>query len=214
MAPRIELPVLPRGDSRAFYEDYIMKRLTILMAVLALTATAATAQTSTWIPDKAHSEVDFTVLHLSLTNVHGHFNLSDGSIQVNDADVTKSSVKMTIDVSSVDSGSSGRDSALKGSSFFSIDQFPTATFVSTSVAKTATGLMVNGNLTVKGITKPVTLNVQGPNGPVKGMDNKLHAGWSATTTVNRNDFQLGTSYPAATIGNDVKLEIDMEVIKQ
>jgi polyisoprenoid-binding protein YceI len=191
-----------------------LRRFTFPLAVLALTASAATAQTSTWIPDKSHSEVDFSVLHLSLTNVRGRFNLSDGAIEVNDADISKSSVKMTIDVSSEDSGSSGRDSALKGSSFFDIEQFPTATFVSTSVAKTATGLAVNGNLTVKGITKPVTLNVEGPNGPVKGMDNKLHAGWSATTTLNRTDFQLGSSYPAAAIGDDVKLEIDMEVVKQ
>jgi polyisoprenoid-binding protein YceI len=191
-----------------------MRRFTYLLAVLTLTASALTAQTDTWIPDKSHCEVEFTVLHLSLTNVHGRFNLADGAIEVNDADIAKSSVKMTIDVSSEDSGSSGRDSALKGSSFFDIDQFPTATFVSTGVAKTATGLMVNGNLTVKGITRLVTLNVEGPNGPVRGVDNKLHAGWSATTTLNRTDFQLGSSYPAAAIGDDVKLEIDMEVIKQ
>ena len=191
-----------------------MKRSILLLAAVVLAASAVTAQTSTWIPDKAHSEVNFTVLHLSLTNVHGHFNLGDGAITMDDGDIAKSSVKMSIDVSSVDSGESGRDSALKGSSFFNIEQYPTATFVSTSVAKVAGGLTVNGNLTVKGITKPVTLNVQGPTGPVKGVDGKQHAGWAATTTLNRNDFQLGSSYPAVTIGNDVKLEIDMEVIKQ
>jgi len=83
------------------------------------------------------------------------------------------------------------------------------------VAKTATGLSVTGNLTLHGVTKPVTLTVEGPTGPTPGMmDHKPHAGYSATTTVNRVDFGIGTKYPDAAVGDAIKLSIDLEVVKQ
>lgn len=189
-------------------------RSTALSLLLVCAACIAGAQTSAWIPDKAHSAVDFSVVHMSLSNVHGHFGNVGGAIQWNEADITKSSVNITIDVTSVDTGEGARDSELKGSSFFAVDQFPTATFVSTSVAKSAGGLTVNGNLSLHGITKPVTLQVEGPNGPIQGMDHKPHAGFSATTTINRKDFGIGSGYPAAIVAEDIKLSIDVEAVKQ
>jgi polyisoprenoid-binding protein YceI len=172
------------------------------------------AQTSTWTPDKAHSEVDFTVLHMSLSKVHGRFSVSGGQINWNEADVTKSSVNMTIDVTSIDTGVAPRDNDLKSSNLFDCGQFPTATFVSTSVSKAANGLTVNGNLTLHGVTKPVVLEVQGPMGPVPGMDHKPHAGFSATTTLSRSAFGIGAKYPTAVIGDDVQLSIELDVAKQ
>ena len=189
-------------------------RSIFLSLLLACTACFAGAQTSTWIPDKAHSEVEFSILHMSLSNVHGHFGGVGGAIQWDEADITKSSVNITIDVTSIDTGEGARDSELKGSSFFGIDQFPTATFVSTGVAKTGNGLTVNGNLTLHGVTKPVVLQVEGPNGPVPGMDHKPHAGFSATTTISRKDFGIGSGFPVAIVGDEVKLSIDLEAIRQ
>jgi len=189
-------------------------RLKFFSLLLVCAAGVCSAQTSTWVPDKAHSDVNFSVLHMSLSNVHGRFGGIGGAIQWNEADITKSSVNITIDATSVDTGESARDAELKGSSFFDVDKFPAATFVSTGVSKSAGGLTVNGNLTLHGVTRPVTLQVEGPNGPVPGMDHKQHAGFSATTTISRKDFGIGSGFPVAIVGDEVKLSIDLEAVKQ
>ena len=192
-----------------------MKRLAATLGMLAMALPMmAVAQTSTWTPDKAHSEVDFSILHMSLSKVHGRFGNIGGQIVWNDADISKSTVNVTIDVSSIDTGVSARDTDLKSAGVFDVAQFPIATFVSTSVAKTANGLTVNGNLTLRGVTKPVVLQVEGPTGPVPGMDHKPHAGFSASTTISRTAFDLATKYPAAVLGDDVQLRIEMDVVKQ
>lgn len=192
-----------------------MKRLALTLGAFAiLSPIAGIAQTSTWTPDKAHSEVDFSILHMSLSKVHGRFAVSGGQVVWNEADVTKSTVNMTIDVTSVDTGVAPRDSDLKSANLFDCGQFPTATFVSTSVAKSANGLTVNGNLTLHGVTKPVVLQVEGPTGPIPGMDHKPHAAFSATTTVSRSAFGIGSKYPAAVLGDDVQLNIELDVAKQ
>ena len=82
------------------------------------------------------------------------------------------------------------------------------------MAKSGNGLTVNGNLTLHGVTKPVVLNVEGPIGPVQGMDQKQHAGFSATTTISRSAFGIGSKFPAAMVGDEVKLSIDLDVAKQ
>jgi polyisoprenoid-binding protein YceI len=191
-----------------------MKRLALTFGILALAAPLALAQTSTWVPDKAHSEVDFAILHMSLSKVHGHFGNIGGKIITNDADITKSSVEVTIDVTSIDTGNSMRDNDLKGAGLFDVQNFPTATFTSTSVTKNGSNLTVNGNLTLHGVTKPVVLQVEGPTGPVPGMDKKPHSGFSGSTTISRTAFGIGTKYPAAMIGDDVTLTIDLDVAKQ
>ena len=189
------------------------KRLSSLLA-LALAAPLAIAQTSTWVPDKAHSGVDFSVLHLSLSNVRGHFGNIGGTVVLNEADITKSSVNVTIDVTTVDTGVAPRDGDLKGANFFDVAQFPTATFVSTSIAKNGSGLTVSGNLTLHGVTKPVILQLEGPTGPVPGMDKKPHSGFSGTTTISRTAFGIATKFPTAVVGDEVKLTIDLDVAKQ
>ena len=191
-----------------------MKKLIVLAGVLSLAAPLAIAQTSTWVPDKNHSEVDFSILHMSLSKVHGRFGNIGGSIVMNDADVSKSTVNVTIDVTTVDTGVAARDNDLKSANFFDVAQFPTATFVSTSVAKSGNGLTVTGNLTLHGVTKPVTLNVEGPTGPVQGMDKKPHEGFSATTTIKRTDFGIAAKMPAAVVGDELQLTIDLDVAKQ
>ncbi len=189
-------------------------KLTALALALPLSASVAFAQASTWKADSAHSEVDFTIKHLAISNVHGRFGKVDATILYDDKDITKSTVNATIDVTGVDTGEAPRDNHLKSDSFFDVAKFPTATFVSTSVAKGGSGLTVTGNLTLHGVTKPVTLDVDGPTAPVTGMDKKPHAGFSATTTIHRSDFNLGTSFPAAVLGEDVKITIDLDVAKQ
>ena len=191
-----------------------MQRSVFVTALLILVAPLAWPQASTWVPDKAHSAVEFSILHMSVSNVHGRFGNVSGSIVLNDADIAKSNVNVTIDVSTVDTGEGSRDSELKGAKFFDVAQFPAATFVSTGVARTASGLAVTGNLTLHGVTKPVELAVEGPTGPVTGMDQKPHAGYSATATISRSAFGVGTKFPSAIVGDQVKLNIDLEVVKQ
>ncbi|HKF48400.1 MAG TPA: YceI family protein [Terracidiphilus sp.] len=190
-----------------------MIRFAIALGALALALPAA-AQTSTWNIDSNHSEVDFTVKHMSLSNVRGHFHGVKGAITLNEADITKSSVSVTIDVSSVDTGVSMRDNDLKSPNYFDAAQFPTATFTSTSVSGSGTNLKVSGNLTLHGVTKPVELDVEGPSGPVNGMDHKPHAGYTASVTLNRKDFGVGAKTPNGMVSDEVKLTIDMDVAKQ
>ena len=131
------------------------KRFSYLLGIPVFAASMAFAQTSTWVPDKAHSGVDFSILHMSLSNVRGHFGNIGGTIALNEVDITKSTVNISVDVASVDTGVGPRDADLKSANFFDVAQYPTATFVSTSVAKNGNGLTVSGNLTLHGVTKPV-----------------------------------------------------------
>jgi len=192
-----------------------MKRFALLTGILALAAPLALAQTSTWKSDAAHSEVDFSIRHMSVSNVHGRFGKVAATVVLNETDVTKSTVMATIDVSTVDTGQTSRDNDLKTDSFFDVAKFPSATFTSTGVVKKGNNLTMSGNFTLHGITKPVELEVEGPSGPFESpMDHKPHSGFSATTTISRTAFNIGTKFPAAIVGDDVKLTIELEVVKQ
>ena len=190
-----------------------MKRLPSLLLAVAMLSPFASAQTSNWVPDKAHSSVDFSILHLSLSKVHGHFGNITGTIAWNDADISKSTVNVTIDTTTIDTGVTQRDNDLKSANYFDVAQFPTATFVSTSVARNGKNLTVSGNLTLHGVTKPVVLQVEGPTGPVSGMG-KTHAGFSASTTLSRTAFGIGAKTPAAMVGDEVNLTVDLDLVKQ
>jgi polyisoprenoid-binding protein YceI len=192
----------------------MIRRFIPAAGVALLLSPLAFAQTATWTPDPAHSAVDFSITHLAVSKVRGHFVVSGGEVVWNEADITKSKVSMTINVASVDTGVTMRDDDLKSENFFNTAKFPTGTFVSTSITKAGDGFTIVGNLTVHGITKPVTLQVEKPEGPVTGMDKKPHMGFSATTTIDRNIFNLGAKYPVSVIGNDAKLTIDLDLAKQ
>lgn len=191
-----------------------MKRFGLAVLTLALGAQLVAAQASTWISDPNHSEVDFTITHLTISNVHGKFGHVAATLKFDQADVSKSTVTATIDISGVETGEDKRNTDLKTPDFFDLAQFPTATFTSTSVAKSGNDLIVNGNLTLHGVTKPVALTVEGPVGPVQGMDHKEHAGFSASTTISRSAFGIGSKFGPAMVGDDVKLTIDLDVAKQ
>jgi polyisoprenoid-binding protein YceI len=123
-------------------------------------------------------------------------------------------VNVTIDTTTIDTGVQMRDNDLKSANYFDVAQFPSATFTSTSVSGGSGHLTVNGNLTLHGVTRPVTLDVEGPSGPVNGMDKKPHAGYSATTTLKRKDFGIGAKTPENVVSDEIKLTIDLDVAKQ
>ncbi len=196
-----------------------MKLLAISTSILVLAAPLAIAQapadTSTWISDPAHSEVDFSVTHLSITKVHGRFGKVAATLMYDQADVSKSAVKATIDVSTIDTSEEARNNHLKTPDFFDLANFPTATFISTSVAKSPSGLTVDGNLTLHGVTKPVVLNVEGPMRP--GARNGSKAALWFLGDDHHQPFGvsgLGTKFPTAMVGDEIKLSIDLDVAKQ
>jgi len=190
-----------------------MKRFALIAAILALATPLAMAQASAWVSDPNHSEVDFAISHMSIAKVHGRFGNINATIQYDPADVTKSSVNVTIDVTTVDTGVAGRDNDLKGPNFFDVANFPKATYTSTSVAKNGSHLTVTGNLTLHGVTKPVVLDVDAVSPPVTA-HGKVHTGFSATASIDRTDFGIAPKMPAAALGDEVQLTIELDAVKQ
>lgn len=179
-----------------------------LVAVLSLPAAAATA---TWQIDPAHSSAQFAVKHLMISTVRGAFTSVKGSIQLDDKDITKSSVEVTIDVNSVDTRQPDRDKDLKSDHFFDADHFPTITFKSKKVEQVSPGkLKVTGDLTIRGTTKEVVLDVDGPTAPIKDPWGNQRIGVNASSKVTRQDF--GITYGPGMIGDEISITIDAEMI--
>lgn len=191
-----------------------MRGFTLAASALVFGASLAAAQTTTWMSDPNHSEVDFAIAHMSVSKVHGRFGNVNATVQYDPANVTRSTVKATIGVGTVDTGIQGRDNDLRGPKYFDIAAFPVATFTSTSVAKTGDHLSVSGNLSLHGITNPVVLDVEGPTAPVTDQQNRVHRGFSASTTIHRSDFGIAPQVPTAMLGDDVTLTIELDVVRQ
>jgi polyisoprenoid-binding protein YceI len=191
----------------------ILSLLASLLAVV-LFATAAFAQGSEWQIDPGHTTVGFSVRHMGISNVHGRFGKVSGSATVDDNDLTKSTVNASIDIASIDTGNQNRDNDLRSPNYFDATQFPTMTFKSKSVTKNGDGkLKIVGDLTIKGVTKEVTLDVDGPSAPIKAGPNQRR-GLSASTSVNRKDFGVGAKVPSAVVGEEIKIQIDTELTQK
>ena len=191
-----------------------MKRRILSLVAIAVFTVAAWAQASEWQIDPAHTTAGFTVRHMGISNVHGRFVKTSGSATVDDSDITKSSVNATMDVNSIDTGNESRDNDLKSPNYFDAAQFPTITFKSKSVSKNGDNkLKVVGDLTIHGVTKEVTLDVDGPSAPIERGGGKRR-GLSATTSVNRKDFGVGAKAPAVMVGEDIKIDIDAELTQK
>lgn len=181
-----------------------------LATVLTLPAAAAT---STWQIDPAHSSAQFAVKHLAISTVRGAFTSVKGAVQLDDKDISKSSVEVTIDVNSVDTRVAARDKDLRSDHFFDAEHFPTMTFKSTKVEQVAPGkLKVTGDLTIRGVTKQVVLDVDGPTAPIKDPWGNQRVGINATSKITRQDF--GITYGPAIIGDEVSITIDAEMFQK
>lgn len=197
-----------------------MKRTVgVLAAALALGVGTMIAQAHDWAIDKSHSEADFSVKHMGISTVHGSFRGVSGVVRFEAGNPNVWSVDATIDVSGVDTGVAQRDQALKSPEFLDVAKYPTMTFKSTSVKAQGATYLIAGDLTLHGVTKPVTLTLEAPGDEQIGMDAKsVHRGFTATTTINRQDFGLtwnGTLKGGeAVVGNEVKIELDIEAVRQ
>ena len=145
--------------------------------------------------------------------MRGAFKGVTGTVTWDDQDVTKSSVNVTIDATTVDTGTAMRDNDLKSPNFFDVAKFPTITFKSTKIEQAGAGkLKVTGDLTIHGVTKSVVLDVDGPSASIKDPWGNTRAAIGATTKVNRQDF--GVSGAGTAVGDDISITIDMEMTKQ
>jgi polyisoprenoid-binding protein YceI len=166
---------------------------------------------STWTIDGAHTQVDFSVKHMMISTVRGHFAGIAGTIELDEADLTGSSVSVTIDASTVDTGMAQRDAHLKSAEFFDVENHPTVTFRSTKVEKAGDGYRISGDLTIRGVTRQVVLDAEHL-GVVQSMQGGRHAGFAATTKLDRDDWGLtwnvGLESGGWLVGKDITLTID------
>jgi polyisoprenoid-binding protein YceI len=189
-----------------------MKKLMTVAALLAFASLPCVAQTTSWNVDTAHTNTQFAVRHLGISTVKGEFTKTSGTIQLDEKDVTKSSVEITVDTTTLGTRNEGRDKDVKGEGYLDTGKYPTMTFKSKSVASAGEGkLKMTGDLTLHGVTKEVTFDVDGPSAPINLRD-MLHRGASATAKINRKDF--GVNGGGAMVSDDVTITIDMEFVRK
>ncbi|MEH3133923.1 MAG: YceI family protein [Mycolicibacterium neoaurum] len=181
-----------------------------------MTTAAATDLTAgTWAIDPVHSSVNFSVRHLMVSKVRGTFDSVAGAITV--AEDGTPSVTATIDIASINTRNEQRDAHLKAPDFFDAEQFPTATFTSTGVRADGDDYMLDGEFTLKGVTKPVALNLRF-NGVNPGMGHGAVAGFEASVVLNRKDFGIDFDAPletgGAVVGDKVTVTLEIEALKQ
>jgi polyisoprenoid-binding protein YceI len=186
-----------------------MKRLAL--AVVVALGVSAAAQAQNYVIDPAHSSVLFTVHHL-VGKVPGRFDKFEGTFSYDPADPKSWQTEATIQSASVDTGNDKRDAHLRTPDFFDAATFPTLTFKSTGVSDVKDNhAKLAGNLTMHGVTKPVVLDLE-IGGVMKDPKGTEHAGASATTSVSRKDFGIGAKMPNAMLGDDIRIEINIEGI--
>ena len=181
------------------------------------TATAAATDVRTFAIDKAHSEVHFQVRHL-VTKVRGRFTDFAGTVQFDEAHPERSSATFEASTASIDTGTADRDQHLRSADFFSVDQFPTLTFVSSRVTRTGPQAFdVTGTLTIRGVAKEVTLPVSYL-GAARDPWGNARVGFETEITINRKDFGLTWNAALETggflVGDDVKISVSVQAIGQ
>jgi polyisoprenoid-binding protein YceI len=188
-------------------------------AIAMLVTLPVLAHAETWQIDPAHTNVEFSVRHMMISNVKGQFQKTSGTVDVNGKDPTSAKIDATIDATSINTRVDKRDAHLKSPAFLDVDKFPTITFKSTKVEADGPGKWnVTGDLTLHGVTKPVVLEVEGTGAPINDPMGNTRAGASATTKIKRSDFGLTWNQPLETggvmVGDEVAISIDVEAVKQ
>lgn len=192
-------------------------RLAVTAGLAAALALPASAGTTTWQIDPQHSSAQFGVTHLMISTVRGEFHGVKGTVVLDDQDITRSTVNVTIDATSVDTREPDRDKHLKSPDFFDVAKYPSITFKSTKVEQVSPGeLKVTGDLTIRGVTKQVVLNVGGPKAPIKDPWGLQRSAVSATTKINRQDFGVSWNKTldsgGVVVSDEVRITLDVEMV--
>jgi len=196
-----------------------------LLRFLVSAATAAAAFLVAWaIPavaadfalDTDHTQAEFTVRHLAISQVRGQVPLASGTITIGPDDLP-TAISATLNVASIETQDADRDKDLRGSDWFEVDKYPTMTFVSRKVAGTTTAFTIEGDLTFHGVTKTVTLTGKEEGKIVDGRG-RTHVGYTASGTIDRRDWGLnwGRTTPggALVVANDVKIDLNVEAVSK
>jgi polyisoprenoid-binding protein YceI len=189
----------------------------ILAGLAAALALPASAGTTTYQIDPRHSSAGFGVTHLMISTVRGEFHGVRGTVVVDDSDVSKSTVNVTIDATTVDTREPDRDKHLKSEAFFDVVKYPTITFQSTKVERNNDGsLKVTGDLTIRGVTKSAVLTASLPKSPIKDPWGLQRTAVSASTRINRQEFGVAWNQKldsgGVVVGDDVNITLDVEMI--
>jgi len=189
-----------------------LKRLLVFAGMVLTIGGTATAQSTQWQLDPNHSSTQFSVRHMGISTVRGTFTKLSGTGQYDPTNPSNDLVEVTIDTASVDTRVQMRDNDLRSDHFFDTQKYPAMTFKSTKFEAAGGGrLKVTGDLTIHGVTKPITLDVEGPSKPVDDGHGHIHMGVAASGTVNRTDF--GMTGAQGMVGNEISLTIDAEFVR-
>ena len=196
-----------------------MKRIIASISTIIALALPVFAFASTWTIDPDHSNIGFKVKHLMVSNVKGSFDKHTGTVEINDQDITKSKVEVSIDTNSINTNVQKRDEHLRSADFFDVAKHPTMTFVSKKVAKAGKDrLKVTGDLTLHGVTKQVVLDVAPLSRESKDPWGNIRRGTTATTKIDRKDFGLtwnkGLETGGVLVGDEVTITLEIEMIKK
>jgi polyisoprenoid-binding protein YceI len=188
-----------------------------VLAAFVLLASASAVQAQTWTIDASHSGVHFAVRHMMVATVRGDLGKITGSVTFDPAKPSAGAVDATIDVAAIDTRDAGRDKHLRSADFFDIEKFPTAAFKSKAIAAGAGGgFKVTGDLTIKGVTKEVVLDVEPLRPSIKDQRGATRTGTTATVKINRQDFGITWSRTldggGVVVGDEVSMTIDVELI--
>jgi polyisoprenoid-binding protein YceI len=197
------------------YRSALNLTITCIFALTALSSANAT----TWEIDPVHTSVQFSVRHMTITNVRGEFTKVSGKILSEGKDPGRVKIEATIDASSIDTRAPKRDKHLKSADFFDVEHYPTIVFKSKKVEPAAPGKWkLTGDLTIRGVTKEVALDIEGPSEEIKDPHGNIRIGAHATTTINRKDFGLRWNMMleggGLLVGDNVAITIDVEAVRQ
>ena len=196
-----------------------MKRFIFLIVLTLFFTFPVLSQAAAWQIDPDHSSFQFKVRHLMVSNVKGDFTKVKGTVTMDDKDTSNLNVELTIDAASVNTGHAQRDEHLRASDFFDVAKYPTIIFVSKKVVKDGPDrLKVTGDLTMHGVTREVTVNVEGPTQEIKDPRGNFRRGAAGTARINRKDFGLIWNRALETggvvVGEDVDIFVEIELIKK
>ena len=178
-------------------------------------STSVSTAVSTWNIDQSHSLAEFSVRHMMVSTTRGQFGTITGNLQLDESDLTNSSVDVTIDVASITTRDEKRDEHLRSADFFDVATFPAITFKSTRVEGKGDDYKVHGDLTIRGVTRPVVLDTEF-NGFGTSPWGQSVAGFEAKTEISRKDFGLEWNVALETggvlVGDKVKIDVDLEAL--
>lgn len=187
----------------------VLRQLTL--ATILLTSAGLAQAAETYTIDPVHSSISFMIQHAGLSNIHGRFNDFSGKITIDSEDPAKSTFLVTIPIDSIDTNNVKRDEHLRAPDYFNAKQFPTMTFQSTKVKAIEGGFEVTGDLTMHGVTKPLTIKLKGGDKVVEFPKGKPRIGVDSTFSVKRSDF--GVSTESNGLGDEIPITIGIEAAK-